>query len=115
MDQPRGRPTRAPRFCQNIALDCRRFECRSRRGSWRPWGRRDPYSRPATLAELDYRLTQTLAAIYSDPWLRETLYLKGGTALNKLFFPATNRLSIDLHLQWCRLQVTSPDRGVNRT
>ncbi|HSN74070.1 MAG TPA: nucleotidyl transferase AbiEii/AbiGii toxin family protein [Anaerolineae bacterium] len=49
-----------------------------------------------TLAELDYRLTQALAAIYSDPWLRETLYLKGGTALNKLFFPTTNRLSIDL-------------------
>jgi predicted nucleotidyltransferase component of viral defense system len=49
-----------------------------------------------TLAELDYRLTQALAAIYSDPWLRVTLYLKGGTALNKLFFPTTNRLSIDL-------------------
>lgn len=49
-----------------------------------------------TLAELDYRLTQALAAIYNDPWLRETLYLKGGTALNKLFFPSTNRLSIDL-------------------
>ncbi len=49
-----------------------------------------------TLAELDYRLTQALAAIYGDPWLRETLYLKGGTALNKLFFPTTNRLSIDL-------------------
>ncbi len=49
-----------------------------------------------TLAELDYRLTQALAAIYSDPWLRETLYLKGGTALNKLFFLTTNRLSIDL-------------------
>ena len=49
-----------------------------------------------TLAELDYRLTQALAAIYRDPWLRERLYLKGGTALNKLFFLATNRLSVDL-------------------
>lgn len=49
-----------------------------------------------TLAELDYRLTQALDAIYSDPFLRERLYLKGGTALNKLFFPAVNRLSVDL-------------------
>lgn len=49
-----------------------------------------------TLAELDYRLTQALVVIYGDPWLREALYLKGGTALNKLFFPTSNRLSIDL-------------------
>jgi predicted nucleotidyltransferase component of viral defense system len=48
------------------------------------------------LAELDYRLTQTLDAIYGDPFLRERLYLKGGTALNKLFLPAANRLSVDL-------------------
>jgi len=33
------------------------------------------------LAELDYRLTQALDAIYSDPFPRERLYLKGGTAV----------------------------------
>jgi predicted nucleotidyltransferase component of viral defense system len=49
-----------------------------------------------TLAELDYRLTHALGAIFSDPFLRERLCLKGGTALNKLFFPAVNRLSVDL-------------------
>jgi predicted nucleotidyltransferase component of viral defense system len=49
-----------------------------------------------TLAELDLRLTHALAAIFSDPFLRERLCLKGGTALNKLFFPAVNRLSVDL-------------------
>lgn len=49
-----------------------------------------------TLAELDYRLTDALGAIFSDPFLRERLCLKGGTALNKLFFPTTNRLSVDL-------------------
>jgi predicted nucleotidyltransferase component of viral defense system len=48
------------------------------------------------LAELDYRLTQALDAIYGDPFLRERLYLKGGTALNKLYFPTVNRLSVDL-------------------
>lgn len=49
-----------------------------------------------TLAELDYRLTQALAAIYGDPWLHDQLFLKGGTALNKLFFPTAKRLSVDL-------------------
>jgi predicted nucleotidyltransferase component of viral defense system len=49
-----------------------------------------------TLAELDYRLTHALIAVYDDPFLRDRLYLKGGTALNKLFFPAVNRLSVDL-------------------
>lgn len=49
-----------------------------------------------TLAELDYRLTHALGAIFNDPFLRERLCLKGGTALNKLFFPAVNRLSVDL-------------------
>ncbi len=49
-----------------------------------------------TLAELDYRLTHALGAIYDDPFLRERLCLKGGTALNKLYFPAVNRLSVDL-------------------
>jgi len=49
-----------------------------------------------TLAELDYRLTHALGTIFSDPFLRERLCLKGGTALNKLFFQAANRLSVDL-------------------
>ena len=49
-----------------------------------------------TLAELDYRLTHALGGIFSDPFLRERLCLKGGTALNKLFFPAVNRLSVDV-------------------
>jgi predicted nucleotidyltransferase component of viral defense system len=45
---------------------------------------------------LDYRLTQALNAIYDDAFLSAQLRLKGGTALNKLFFPAANRLSVDL-------------------
>lgn len=49
-----------------------------------------------TLAELDYRLTHAPGAIFSDRFLRDRLCLKGGTALNKLFFPAVNRLSVDL-------------------
>ncbi len=49
-----------------------------------------------TLAELDYRLTYALAAIYRDPFLAGRLCLKGGTVLNKLYFPTLSRLSVDL-------------------
>jgi predicted nucleotidyltransferase component of viral defense system len=49
-----------------------------------------------TLAELDYRLVHALRAIYTDPFLRDRLYLKGGTALNKFYLPGTSRLSVDL-------------------
>ena len=48
------------------------------------------------LAELDYRLVHALRAIYTDPFLRDRLYLKGGTALNKLYLPGADRLSVDL-------------------
>ena len=49
-----------------------------------------------TLAELDYRLEHALQAIYSDPFLRDRLCLKGGTALNKFYIPGQGRLSVDL-------------------
>jgi len=49
-----------------------------------------------TLAELDYRLVHALQAIYADPFLRDRLCLKGGTALNKLYLPGQGRLSVDL-------------------
>jgi len=49
-----------------------------------------------TLAELDYRLVHALHAIYTDPFLRDRLCLKGGTALNKLYLPGASRLSVDL-------------------
>ena len=49
-----------------------------------------------TLAELDYRLVHALRAIYADPFLRDRLYLKGGTALNKFYLPDQGRLSVDL-------------------
>lgn len=49
-----------------------------------------------TLAELDYRLVHALHAICTDPFLRDRLCLKGGTALNKLYLPGMSRLSVDL-------------------
>jgi predicted nucleotidyltransferase component of viral defense system len=48
------------------------------------------------MAEQDLRLLYALRAIYSDPYLSSRLGLKGGTALNKLYFPELGRLSLDL-------------------
>ena len=56
-----------------------------------------------TLAELDFRLIHALQAVYTDPFLRARLCLKGGTALNKLYLSGTNRLSVDLDLVTTRL------------
>jgi predicted nucleotidyltransferase component of viral defense system len=49
-----------------------------------------------TLAELDFRLAHALQTVYADSFLRDRLLLKGGTALNKLYLLAANRLSVDL-------------------
>lgn len=48
------------------------------------------------LSELDMRLANALNAIYSDELLSSHLYLKGGTAINKLYLQKTARLSVDL-------------------
>ncbi len=48
------------------------------------------------LAELDIRLSDLLKLIYRDPFLSKRLYLKGGTAINKLYLKRTPRLSVDL-------------------
>jgi predicted nucleotidyltransferase component of viral defense system len=47
-------------------------------------------------AELDYRLVKILDAIYHDDFLAPRLYMKGGTAINKLYLKETSRLSVDL-------------------
>jgi len=49
-----------------------------------------------SLAELDYRLVQVLRILYGNSFLAKRLYLKGGTAINKLYLKATPRLSVDL-------------------
>ena len=49
-----------------------------------------------TLAELDLRLVHALQVVHTDSFLQDRLLLKGGTALNKLYLPGQNRLSVDL-------------------
>lgn len=48
------------------------------------------------MAEIDLRLTDMLRKIYSDAFLSSRLYLKGGTAINKLYLQKIARLSVDL-------------------
>jgi len=59
------------------------------------WADEQGYSN-LLFAELDYRLLQTLDALYRNNFLAERLYMKGGTAINKLYLEKTSRLSVDL-------------------
>ena len=51
------------------------------------------------LLEKAYHLTRTLNILQGHPTLKENLMLKGGTALNFIFFPIS-RLSIDLDFDY---------------
>lgn len=48
------------------------------------------------LAEQDYRLVELIDRINEDEFLADRLVFKGGTALNKLYFEDSARLSVDL-------------------
>lgn len=51
----------------------------------------------AAVAEKDYALTWLLKGVFAnESQLRETLVLKGGTAIRKVYFPETRRFSEDL-------------------
>ncbi len=49
-----------------------------------------------TLAEHDYRISYLLNDIYSNDFLKDSLLLKGGTAINKLHLKDLSRFSVDL-------------------
>lgn len=48
------------------------------------------------LAELDFRLVYILDVISKDTTFKDKLYLKGGTAINKLYLKDLSRLSVDI-------------------
>jgi predicted nucleotidyltransferase component of viral defense system len=48
--------------------------------------------------EQDLIISRAIVDIFSDPFLREQLRFRGGTALNKLHFPAPTRFSEDIDL-----------------
>ena len=59
------------------------------------WGNLVPWT-DARQIEQDLIISRALVEIFSDPGLREALRFRGGTALNKLHFPAPLRYSEDI-------------------
>lgn len=62
---------------------------------------------PAGVAEKDYVISWLLREMYEDTPLKDSLIFKGGTALRKVYFPETWRLSHDL--DFTALGDLSPD------
>ncbi|MDE2012623.1 MAG: nucleotidyl transferase AbiEii/AbiGii toxin family protein [Alphaproteobacteria bacterium] len=61
------------------------------------WSRVAPWASQRQV-EQDLIISRALVAIFSDPFLRGKLRFRGGTALNKLHFPAPLRYSEDIDL-----------------
>ena len=61
------------------------------------WGNVVPWT-DARQVEQDLIISRALVEIFSDPMLREALRCRGGTAFNKLHFPAPLRYSEDIDL-----------------
>lgn len=61
------------------------------------WGNVAPWADQRQI-EQDLIISRGIVAIFSDPFLRGALRFRGGTALNKLHFPAPLRYSEDIDL-----------------
>lgn len=61
------------------------------------WGKNAPWTEDRQV-EQDLILSRTLVEIFNDPFLREQLRFRGGTALNKLHFSRPLRYSEDIDL-----------------
>lgn len=61
------------------------------------WKRVVPWTDPSQV-EQDLIISRVLVELFSDPFLNEQLRFRGGTALNKLHFPAPFRYSEDIDL-----------------
>ena len=61
------------------------------------WGNVAPWAEQRQI-EQDLIISRALVEIFGDPFLGAELRFRGGTALNKLHFPAPLRYSEDIHL-----------------
>lgn len=61
------------------------------------WSKTAPWAEQRQV-EQDLIISRALVDLFSDPFLRERLRFRGGTALNKLHFPAPLRYSEDIDL-----------------
>lgn len=55
------------------------------------WGKTVPWAEQRQV-EQDLIISRALVALFSDPFLRDRLRFRGGTALNKLHFPKAQPL-----------------------
>jgi predicted nucleotidyltransferase component of viral defense system len=61
------------------------------------WGNVVPWAEQRQV-EQDLIISRAIVDLFADPFLREQLRFRGGTALNKLHFPAPIRYSEDIDL-----------------
>ena len=61
------------------------------------WSKVAPWAEPRQV-EQDLIIARALVELFSDPFLRDELRFRGGTALNKLHFPRPLRYSEDIDL-----------------
>ena len=61
------------------------------------WGRSVPWGEQRQV-EQDLIISRALVELFNDPFLREQLRFRGGTALNKLHLPKPLRYSEDIDL-----------------
>lgn len=61
------------------------------------WGATVPWANNRQI-EQDLIISRSIVEIFSDDFLRDELRLRGGTALNKLYFPKPLRYSEDIDL-----------------
>lgn len=61
------------------------------------WSKTAPWAEPRQV-EQDLIIARALVLLFGDPFLREELRFRGGTALNKLHFPKPLRYSEDIDL-----------------
>lgn len=61
------------------------------------WSKVAPWAEPRQV-EQDLIIARALVQLFNDPFLREELRFRGGTALNKLHFPKALRYSEDIDL-----------------
>jgi len=61
------------------------------------WGAKVPWAEQRQV-EQDLIICRAIVALFSDPFLRNELRFRGGTALNKLHFPGPLRYSEDIDL-----------------
>jgi predicted nucleotidyltransferase component of viral defense system len=61
------------------------------------WGNVAPWAEQRQV-EQDLMISRAVVELFSDDFLKEELCFRGGTALNKLHFPAPLRYSEDIDL-----------------